>query len=172
MNLHYVWKCCLIRLTPKQFTASVCGHRTKRTDEVHAFGDHMITTAPLENGAPPYCHRCVEKAAIACARCGGAIFPTDEPVNLCSPADPKNFVIRPGAVVYQKDPLILVGCLRWNCADSGASRAGFWVMPGKVERVASPFELALAASDCQPIFVEDIGSLAEARRLEREILSR
>ena len=36
-----------------------------------------------------------------------------------------------------------MGCLRWECAQSGGDRAGFWIPPGKVHRVLSPVEQCL-----------------------------
>lgn len=36
-----------------------------------------------------------------------------------------------------------MGCLRWDCAKTGADRAGFWHPPGKVFRVTTPLEMCL-----------------------------
>lgn len=66
-----------------------------------------------------------------------------DPVTLYTPMK-KDFEIPKHAVVYNKDPLQLVGCLRWDCAECGGDRSGFWNYPGKVERVLSPIEIALA----------------------------
>jgi hypothetical protein len=45
----------------------------------------------------------------------------------------------------EDDSNALVGCLRWDCADTGADMCGRWMPPGKVERTPSPMELCLAS---------------------------
>ncbi len=118
-----------------------CGHSAYITDTVHAFGEQTTTTVPVIDGKIEYCHRCLEKMAIRCAWCGKAIFIGD-PITLYSPVD-KNRMIPDYAVLYNKEHLSYVGCLRWDCADTGADMMGFWFPPGAVKRVLSPLERLL-----------------------------
>ena len=124
----------------KNYSAN-CGHKTKLHDKVFAFGESTSTQLPIKDGEIDYCHRCIEKMAIRCAWCGHTIFIGD-PVTLYSPRD-ENFDVPEHAMVYCKDPLQLVGCLRWNCADSSADRMGFWLPPGVVHRVQSAYAICM-----------------------------
>ena len=117
-----------------------CGHETKVKDRVTAFGESVIAELPIKDEKTPYCHRCIEKMAIRCAWCGHAIFIGD-PITLYTP--PKDFKIPEYAVIYKENPLQLIGCLRWNCAQSGADRAGFWLPPGRVQRVQTVYEMCI-----------------------------
>lgn len=127
---------------PKKILAQ-CGHETKLQDEVSAFGQTTVTTiTPHKDGKVEYCHRCLEKMAICCAWCGKPIFIGD-PVTLYTRRN-KDFVIPSCAIIFAHDPLQLVGCLRWNCAESGADRAGFWLPPGQVYRVPTPLEIVMS----------------------------
>lgn len=135
-----------------------CGHETKEKDAVTAFGESTITKIPIKDGKTEYCHRCLEKMAIKCAWCGGVIF-IGAPITLYSPAK-EDFKIPEHAVVYSKDPLKLVGCLRWKCADSGVDRVGFWLPPGTVMRVPSPLEVAMQSGGT--VVVSDLGDPKEA----------
>lgn len=119
-----------------------CGHMTRLAGEVEAFGEkyHFRFNGKADE-APQYCLDCLGKTAIRCAWCGEPIFIGDA-VTLYGAK--KGFEVPDGAVVYQEKPRIVVGCLRWDCADTGADRAGFWVYPGEVKRVASPLELCLS----------------------------
>ena len=132
-----------------------CGHETFKTDWVHAFGKKCKTEIPVENGKTSYCHKCLSKMAIKCAWCGEVIFIGD-PITLYSSVK-DNFGIPEHAVVYNKYPLQLVGCLRWDCAETGADRAGFWIPPGKVARVESPFEKCLRTGGI--VIVEDLSKM-------------
>jgi hypothetical protein len=118
-----------------------------------------------KDGSVDYCLDCIGKMAIHCAWCGNPIFIADA-VTLYTPND-KNFRIPDQAVVHSRDPLQLVGCLGWNCAMSGADRAGFWVPgdngKGKVHRVPSPLEIALGTG--KEVIVSDVTDMAEAHRL-------
>ncbi|NTW30199.1 MAG: hypothetical protein HGA33_02895 [Candidatus Moranbacteria bacterium] len=95
--------------------------------------------------------------AIRCAWCGKPIFIGD-PVTLYSPNE--GFEIPEYAVRYSEDPLRLVGCLRWDCADSGIDRSGFWMPPGEVMRVMSPIEQVLATGTAA--IVSDVNDMSEA----------
>jgi len=93
------------------------------------------------NGEVEYCLGCLGKMTILCAWCKEPIF-IGEPVTLYTPRDGS---VPNHAKIHDENLLQLVGCLRWNCAESGADRAGFW-MPGedgegKVERVPTPLEI-------------------------------
>lgn len=119
-----------------------CGHETKKKDKVTAFGENTETHLSAQGGKIPYCHRCLEKMAIKCAWCGHVIFIGD-PITLYTPSN-KDFKVPGHAIIHNKDPLQLVGCLRWDCAETGADRAGFWVPPGNVQRVPTAFEIIMA----------------------------
>ena len=138
----------LSSLSPFRFTATKCGHRTKRCGAVSAFGRSIIVKMPVrEDGSVDYCLDCIGKMAIRCAWCGNPIF-IDDSVTLYTPRG--DFQVPDHATVYREKPLQLVGCLGWNCADSGADRAGFW-MPGEngkgcVQRMETPHEMILRAT--------------------------
>ncbi len=131
------------RLFRKKILAD-CGHKTLVKDWVTAFGEAVITRLPIKNGGTSYCHKCIEKMAIRCAWCGKAIFIGDA-VTLYTPN--RDFQIPDYAVFFSREPIRLVGCLRWECASSGADRSGFWMPPGAVERMPSPIEMAMASTD-------------------------
>lgn len=120
-------------------------------------------------GIPVCCEKCFEQAIIACAWCGLDIYP-GSPVTLYSPVDKGNFQKPERAAFYDKEKMILVGCLRWACADTGADRAGFWTHEKKVERMMSPLEACLARGEA--VVVEDLGCINEAQALSEETLAR
>jgi hypothetical protein len=88
--------------------------------------------------------------AIRCAWCGNVIFIGD-PITLYTPAK-KDFSIPEYAKIYTDKPLRIVGCLRWDCAETGADRAGFWMPPGKVHRMPTAFE-KLMSNDGKGIII-------------------
>lgn len=135
---------------PKNILAD-CGHLTKAVDVLTVFGYGCTTRLPIIGGHTAYCHACLAKMVIRCAWCGQPIFVGD-PVTLYTPG--QNFVLPEYAQIYRRDPLQIVGCLRWNCAATGADRAGFWVPPGQVKRVQSPLERAIAADGI--VIIEDL----------------
>ena len=159
----------------KTYIANACGHQTKKTGEVRANGARYILSLPLwKNGNPDYCIDCIANMSIKCAWCSHPIRVGD-PITLYSPGprmdfisseEPSevqrvraqdDFVVPDHAVVYCDDPLMLVGCLRWDCADSGMDRQGFWFAPGKVHRVLSPIEMLLAGGgDSRAVVVGDL----------------
>ena len=77
----------------------------------------------------------------------------------------KDFQIPEYAVVYSRKPLQLVGCLGWDCAESGVDRAGFWVTPGRVERVMSPLEMIFSTG--KMVISEDIGDINKAVKMPK-----
>ena len=105
-----------------------------------------------------YCSDCLVKMSIRCAWCGKSIL-VGSPITLNTPIR-KNFKVPDYAVVYKENPLQLVGCLRWECADTGLDRAGFWVVPGKVHRVVSPLEMLMATEDV--VIVNDLADPDQA----------
>ncbi len=136
------------------------GHETLEKDTVTAFGASCKTKIPIVDGKTDYCHRCLEKMAIRCAWCGGVIFIGD-PITLYSPRD-RNRKMPDYAVLHNKEHNSYVGCLRWNCAESGADRAGFWYPPGQVMRVPSPLEMAMQNGGM--ICVSDLSDPKEAAK--------
>ena len=151
-----------------QYVAEACHHRTKRKGEVRAFGACTTTAMPLTNGTVKWCLSCIGSMAIRCAWCEEVIFIGD-PVTLYTPTKP-DFSVPEHAIVYSENPLQLVGCLRMNCAESGADRAGFWIPgedgKGSVERVATPFELVMATG--RGVVVNDLSSMKEAGQLQAD----
>jgi hypothetical protein len=137
------------RRKPLDYTATKCGHHTEQYGSVSAFG-HTITIQMSMNeyGSVDYCFDCISKMTIRCAWCGNPIFISD-PVTLYTPYD--DFKIPEYAVINNEKPLQLVGCLRRNCADTGADRAGFWLPnpddKGYVHRVHASYAHILDASD-------------------------
>ena len=113
-----------------------CGENTLRVIRFKVDNGRQFMSQPKSG---TYCSKCIESMCIKCAWCEGSIMPGD-PITLYGPINRKEFQVPEYAVVYRQEPLRLVGCLRWNCADTGADRAGFWIPPGKVDRVLSPIE--------------------------------
>lgn len=110
--------------------------------QTRPFGESGVTRMPLEkNGRPEYCLACVGQMAIKCAWCGKTIR-VGYPVTLYMPGP--SSVVPNHAVPYDADPRRYVGCLHAGCAESGADRSGFWMPPGKVERVPTPYEMLMA----------------------------
>jgi hypothetical protein len=140
-----------------------CGHETEIIGTISKFGKETeISLIRKENGNFGTCVQCLADATIACAWCGEPILP-DRPITLYSTSD-SEFKPHEGSVIYEDDEnsgvTRYVGCLRWECADSGADRQGFWVLPGKVERCISPIEQALHTGDM--VIVEDLSDRNEA----------
>lgn len=170
-------------LSPLRYKAVKCGHRTKRGGPVSAFGRTITTKMPKnDDGSVDYCLDCIGKMAIRCAWCGDPIFIGD-PITLYSPGpragffsseepseaqkvrEQDGFVVPDGAVVYRENPLTLIGCLGWNCADTGADRAGFWFPgengKGRVHRVQTAYEAILGAKEPSMMIVGDLSDMKE-----------
>ncbi|MCC7004855.1 hypothetical protein IT397_02980 [Candidatus Nomurabacteria bacterium] len=143
------------------YKANICGHRTKRTGRYVSFKEACVVTMPLaKNGKPDYCIQCIAKMAIRCVNCGKSICIGD-PIQLF--LDPKFSSIGDGgrklpeyAVRYDKDPHSVIGCLRATCTDTGTGRSGFWIPPGKVNRMPSPMEMSLVCGDYEGVIVQDL----------------
>jgi hypothetical protein len=138
--------------------ANKCGHRTRRAGWAKAFRERYFVEMPLAvNGSPDYCLACIGSMAILCAWCGRDIH-IGEPITLYTPRD-KHFVLPEHAVRHREEPLQVVGCLRWGCAETGGDRAGFWVPPGEVLRVPTVFEQLLGSDDSDAVVIADVGDL-------------
>ncbi len=138
----------------KTYTTDMCGHQTKKTGEVKSRDESHIISMPFsENGNLDYCLDCISKMSIRCAWCENLIH-IGEPVTLYIPREPFN--VPEHAVRYDKNESCLVGCLGWNCADTGADRQGFWLPPGKVDRVPSPIELLMSdGNEVEAVIIGD-----------------
>ena len=148
-----------------KYIANKCGHTTKSKGFMK-YGDHTTTmTMPLaENGKPDYCIQCISNMSIRCAWCGGPIA-ISSPITLYIPND--SFEVPDYAVTYSGgESIALVGCLRWNCADGGFDRAGFWLTgeggKGCVQRVPTVIETLLANPHASMIIVQDTHDITEA----------
>jgi hypothetical protein len=144
-HLHFFFCKMKVFLQGKKYLAE-CGHETKQTDFVRAFGETIQTKVLIINGKIEYCHKCLEKMVVKCPWCGRPIFIGDM-VTLYSPTK-KEYQVPVGTVVFCEDPLTLVGCQRSDCAESGADYAGQWIPPGVVRRQPSGIEMALANPGC------------------------
>ncbi|MBA3551035.1 hypothetical protein H0W32_02410 [Patescibacteria group bacterium] len=145
-----------------------CGHKAKRKTMLTIDGESGIYTLDKEH---KYCPQCWINAAIKCAWCSNTIIPGDA-ITLYTPQD-KDFKVPEHAVVYKRTPhLQLVGCLGWNCADTGMDRSGFWIMPGKVQRAASPMEMMISGmsnGDDGMLIVNNLSNPNEAVLIPEEI---
>lgn len=135
-----------------------CGHKAKAATMIFPAKD---SSGLYELGKKKdFCPECFLSKVIKCAWCGKEI-PPESPITLYAPKS--EFTIPDYAVKYQEkegDPVRLVGCLRWGCADTGADRAGFWEMPGVVKRCLSPMEQAFISNDI--VIIGDLGDHREA----------
>jgi predicted RNA-binding Zn-ribbon protein involved in translation (DUF1610 family) len=135
-----------------------CGHTAKWKTILTIDGNSGIFT--LAGTPPEYCPQCFKKAIIKCAWCGNSITP-GSPVTLHIPMS--DFKIPEYAVRYPEGEHIkLVGCMRTTCSDFGMDREGFWIMPGKVQRVLSPLEMLMADDFTESVIVSDPGDMSKA----------
>lgn len=156
-------------IMPHRRYLAKCGHETKLEGVISKFGKETeITLCFDDEGVIDTCLQCVSDATIACAWCGEHILP-DEGITLYASVDPK-YSPHEGSVVYKKDDVsgkvYYVGCLRWNCADSGADRTGFWILPGKVQRCLSPLEECLRGE--KVVIIDDLSDPDQATLIEDE----
>ncbi len=105
--------------------------------------------------------------AIKCAWCGGVIFIGD-PITLYSPRD-KDRQMPDYAILHSKEHNSYVGCLRWECAETGADRAGFWYPPGKIMRVPSPLEMAFRQAQNGEDGVIIVGDLSDPKEAMKDL---
>lgn len=151
-------------LSPLRYEAVKCGHRSKRCGRVSAFSYDLMTKMPKnDKGSIDYCLDCIGKMAIRCAWCSNPIF-IGQPVTLYTP--PSDFQIPAHAIVYSQDPLRLVGCLGWDCADTGAARAGFWLPgengKGRVQRIQTAYDALLKSEEPSIAIVDDLSNIKES----------
>lgn len=149
-------------LLARKHEATRCGHYTRRRGVISFEGESATMTLPVNpTGSVDYCLDCIGKMTIRCAWCGKPIF-IGEPVTLYTPTN-HDFKIPEHAVVHKEKPLKLVGCLRWDCADTGCDIAGYWVPghdgKGCVHPMKNVFEVMLGAEE---------GSVTTLRRLSPE----
>lgn len=149
---------------------SKSGKRTKTSGWVKVFDkDLHLAIRANEDGTVDYTLDEIAAMAIRCAWCGEPIAIGD-PVTLYL-ARP-GIAIPPHAVRYNHQSL--VGCLGWNCAETGADRAGFWEpdpdQPGKgrVRRVPSPFEMLIANPDARFVINNNLGDATHETQVYRK----
>ena len=152
--LHYPREAVLASLGIQ--TTAECGHKTKWRGIVGPYDDRReINLHSEKNGKPDYCLKCIENTTIRCAWCNEIILPND-PITLYGAENDGGFVPKKWVQIYNNDgkSTTYVGCLRWDCAETGADRAGFWRMPGKVERHPTPIEECLNSGEM--VIVENL----------------
>ncbi len=150
-----------------------CGHYSQLKKKMEVFGEPITYEGSKDHLET--CPECLLAMATRCAWCGRPIF-IDDPITLYVPTKP-GFQIPEYAVRYGEPPEghshpALVGCLGWNCAETGMDRAGFWVRPGKVQRVASPMEVLVARmknGDDTPFIVNNLRDQSQAIPIPDEI---
>lgn len=135
-----------------------CGHETSTQCEVDICGHKVLLGLHEGTKSPTHCLNCYAKMCIICGWCRLPIL-IDHPITLYTPRDP-NWQLPEGARWYDESKRIVVGCLRWSCADTGADRSGFWVLPGKVQRVVSPFEECMMTHNM--VITSDLSDKKEA----------
>ncbi|HEY4479215.1 MAG TPA: hypothetical protein VI981_02575 [Candidatus Paceibacterota bacterium] len=118
-------------------TLFACSHSARRSASFRMDGEKV--TFNLSDKQTEWCPECLSKMTILCVFCARPIFIGDP---ICLPICKKNKV-PPSAVLYEDfgssgQEGQYVSCLRFNCCDSGANRAGFWQPPGVVARVMRP----------------------------------
>lgn len=117
-------------LSPFRYVAQRCGHPTKRTGKVWAFGHSTNTRMPMnEHDSVDWCLNCIGKMAILCG-CGKPIFIGDPVVEYTA-----------------KDGRKIIGCM--DCADTIADQAGFWqpdeTGKGHVHRIQTVYEALMGS---------------------------
>ncbi len=117
-----------------------------------------------ENGKPDYCLECIGNMTIQCAWCENLIA-IGSPITLYTPAE--GYEVPGHAVPYtENSSKAFVGCLGWNCADTGGDRAGFWLPDddgkGKVHRVPTAIETLMSNPDATMLIIQDTHNVAEA----------
>lgn len=142
-----------------QKTATVCGHSLARKGVIKV-GDKEIEVKRPKN-APTHCYECTSEKSILCAYCEELIIPGN-PITITRPLDEK-FVLPEHAVWHNELKREVVGCLRWDCADSGAFYSGHWTEEG-VKRQPSPIELAMQTG--KPVIVGDTSDPSSVKVLD------
>lgn len=114
--------------------ATVCGHLTKETDTLVAFGKTKELRLPIKNDKTPYCHACLSKMAIRCAICGDPIHIGDMVLAGESSVDSENMFAQ--YITLHKGSKVYVACTRASCLDiTGTAETGIWVAPGRIQLI-------------------------------------
>lgn len=139
-----------------------CGHQTtKRGLTTNKQGETFYIRMPAqEDGSYEYCLSCIGEMSITCCECGKSIDIGD-PVTLVS-YDKQDSVSKHATVHTEGGRNSYVCCLRRDCGDP-IFRSGFWMPPGKVQRMASPFELCLSSG--KPVIISDLGDPNDTGRI-------
>ena len=137
-----MWK-ILEHLLPEKTYLAGCGHQTKQIDKVSAFGESGTVIIPITNGKTEYCHACLSKMAIRCAKCGQPIF-IGSRITLRSLSGLK--FVTPGNI-YDQDATLAVCCGRRDCVNHASELCGTWIPPGKVRREPSLLEITMQNPD-------------------------
>lgn len=117
----------VIKFNPVRYTATVCGHKTRRIGDIDVFGEkRLIKMSRNEDGSVRYCLDCIGKMSIRCGWCGEPII-VGEMVTLYIAS--KEYKLPPHAVFYDVEKRTVVGCERMNCAGTGSCYVGRW-LPG------------------------------------------
>jgi len=152
MNIKLFAKTQLIKLRCQKYTASVCGHLTRRKGLIRdGDGFSTMTMALGKDGRSEYCIQCIDGMSIRCGWCGGPITIGD-PITLALPGEGYNVV---GVRHVEEGREAIVGCLAWGCGP-GMAMSGHWYPPGQVRRMASPLEMCVSTG--KSVFMNDIRS--------------
>lgn len=132
----------------RRIPAVTCLHVTQVRGVVDALGEARSMRVPVKRGTTEYCLDCIGKMTIRCVWCGGTIWVGDPITLYAAGEEGDGRSARPDATSYQEDEHDewgrYIGCLRVGCAVTGGDRSGFWVIPGRVERVPTAWELSQA----------------------------
>lgn len=154
---HYLWERALLR--QKQCTK--CGKRCYQVERYRNPDNTSKWSYVIQPDDEQYCSNCLEQSCIQCAWCGESIK-VGHPVTLYSPRE--GVVMPDHAVLYTKDPLRYIGCVRRTCCDI-FDRQGFWHPPGRLYRVASATEeslLAIQRGESGVVICNNIGDVSRA----------
>lgn len=122
-------------------TATKCGHRVWifQNDE--------------------YCPDCLKQMTVPCAWCGRPIF-IDDPITLYRKLSDYRTI--ENSVALPHDSSRWVGCMRMDCAESAADRAGMWVPgengKGEVFRLPTPLEIIFSNPDAQMVSIPNLSN--------------
>lgn len=115
--------------------ATVCGHLTRETDKLAAFGKVKEFRLPIKKGKTPYCHKCLSKMAIRCAYCGNPIHIGD--MVIIGPAVDQGNMFDQYTAFYKGSKIYVVCTDRASCVEvAGIAEAGIWVAPGRIQLIS------------------------------------
>lgn len=140
-----------------------CGHKTKIKGAIEVFLGKSMVPSKInmslsldDKGNASHCFKCIEEGSIRCAWCGGTILPGDPITLYCTTNE--NFILPEYAVEYNPDnhdKPSYVGCLRWDCAETGGDMCGYLGFNKQVHRELSPIEQCISTG--KPVIVNDFG---------------